>query len=107
MKGLQWGLEGDKLTFNVPVFANWQVGAYLENKDNQRAEGWPEVLGIWCRTYIDLRTANMMLNCLADPNTLDRLINETQETNEESTKLDETHETEMSYCTAKSEIVGE
>jgi hypothetical protein len=84
MKGLNWGLERDNVTFDVPRFANWQVAGYLENKDNQRAEGWPEVLGIWCRTYIHLLTANMMLMCLADPQTLDRLINETQETNKNS-----------------------
>jgi hypothetical protein len=84
MKGLKSGLEADKATFSVPTFANWQVAGYLGNQANQRTEGWPEVLGIWCRTYIDLLTANMMLNCLADPKTLDRLINETQETNEKS-----------------------
>lgn len=78
MKGLKWGLERDNVTFDVPRFANWQVAGYLENKDNQRREGWPEVLGIWCRTYIELLTANMMLKCLADPQTLDRRINETQ-----------------------------
>jgi hypothetical protein len=78
MIGLKWGLEKDNVTFDVPRFANWEVAGYLENQANQRTEGWPEVLGIWCRTYIDLLTANTMLSCLADPQTLDRLINETR-----------------------------
>jgi hypothetical protein len=81
MKGLKWGLERDNVTFDVPRFANWQVAGYLENQANQRTEGWPEVLGIWCRTYIDLLTANTMLSCLADQNTLDRRLNETQDGN--------------------------
>jgi hypothetical protein len=84
MKGLKWGLAGDREKFDVPAFANWQVAAYLENRANWRKEGWPEVLGIWCRTYINLLTANMMLYCLAPQKTLDRLINETQETNKNS-----------------------
>jgi hypothetical protein len=81
MKGLKWGLERDNVTFDVPRFANWKVAGYLENQANQRTEGWPEVLGIWCRTYIDLLTANTMLSCLADQNTLDRRLNETQDGN--------------------------
>ena len=84
MKGLNEGLARDKEKFDVPAFANWQVAGYLERSENWRTQGWPEVLGIWCRTYIDLLTANMMLNLLADPKTLDRLINETQETNKQS-----------------------
>jgi len=84
MKRLMSGLKGDKEKFDVPAFANWQVAAYLENRANWRKEGWPEVLGIWCRTYINLLTANMMLYCLAPQKTLDRLINETQETNKNS-----------------------
>jgi uncharacterized membrane protein len=84
MKGLKWRLVGDKEKFDVPAFANWQVAGYLERPENWRTQGWPEVLGIWCRTYIDLLAANTMLNCLADQTTLDRLINETQETNKQS-----------------------
>jgi hypothetical protein len=84
MKGLIWGLEQARAAFDVPAFTNWQVAAYLENQTNWRKEGWPEVLGIWCRTYINLLTANMMLYCLAPQKTLDGLINETQETNKNS-----------------------
>jgi hypothetical protein len=85
MKGLKWGLVGETEKLNSPLLSNWQVAGYLENQENQRKEqGWPEVLGIWCRTYTDLLTANVMLNCLADQKTLNRLITETQETNKQS-----------------------
>jgi hypothetical protein len=82
MEGLITGLKHDKEKFNVPAFANWQVAGYLERSKNWQTQGWPEVLGIWCRTYIDLLTTNMMLNCLVNQNTLDRLINETQADNQ-------------------------
>jgi hypothetical protein len=84
MKALKWGLAGDNGRFDAPRFANWQVAGYLERPGNWRKEGWPEVLGIWCRTYIDLLTANMMLNCLADPETLNRRIRETRVSDKQS-----------------------
>jgi hypothetical protein len=84
MKELNWGLVKNQDKLDAPVFANWQVAAYLEREVNQGKEGWPEVLGIWCQSYIDLITANTMLNCLADPKTLDRLLGETQENNRQS-----------------------
>lgn len=84
MKELEWGLAQDQEKLPAPEFANWEVAGYLERLENQKTEGWPEVLGVWCRTYTDLLTANMMLNCLADPKTLDRLMLDTQETNKRS-----------------------
>lgn len=84
MKELKWGLVQDQAKLLAPEFANWEVAGYLERPENQKKEGWPEVLGIWCRTYTDLLTANMMLNCLADPKTLDSLIHDTQESNDKS-----------------------
>jgi len=78
MKELKWGLVSNDAALDVPVFANWQVGAYLEREENQSKDSWPEVLGVWCRTYTDLLTANMMLTCLADPKTLDQRIAETR-----------------------------
>ena len=85
MKGLLWGLAGEKEKLDAPLLSSWEVAGYLENEENQRKEqGWPEVLGIWCRTYTDLLTANVMLNCLADQKTLNRLLYETRETNNES-----------------------
>lgn len=79
MKELRWGLETNQAKLDTPMFHNWMVAAYLQREENKRKEGWAEVLGVWCRTYVDLLTANMMLNCLADPKTLDRLLAETQE----------------------------
>lgn len=84
MKALQWGLEKDNTKLDTPVFANWQIAGYLERPESQSKEGWPEVLGTWCQTYIDLLTANMMLPCLADPKTLERLLAETGEENSQS-----------------------
>ena len=84
MLGLKWGLKGEKEKLNVPVFKNWEASAYLERAENQKKEGWAEVLGVWCQTYTDLLSANMMLSCLADPKTLDRRIKETQVTNDQS-----------------------
>jgi hypothetical protein len=89
VKALESGLRDEKGKLNSPVFANWQASAYLERKENQKKEGWPEVLGIWCQTYTDLLSANMMLSCLADPKTLARRIRETQVTNDQSPLITE------------------
>ena len=84
MTTLELGLTWDHNKLDFPAFANWEVAGYLERLENHQKEGWPEVLGIWCRTYTDLLTANMMLNCLADPKTLGSLMLDTQETNNQS-----------------------
>src|SRR5271154_166149 len=84
VKALESGLRDEKGKLNTPVFAGWGAAAYLERKENQKKEGWPEVLGVWCQTYTDLLSANMMLSCLADPKTLARRITETQVTNDQS-----------------------
>ncbi len=84
MYALGWGLETNKAKLMVPVFQHQMVAAYLTRAENQRKDGWPEVLGIWCRTYADLLTANTMLACLADPVTLDRRLAETRDGNEAS-----------------------
>ncbi|GAA2155790.1 hypothetical protein FHX52_4089 [Humibacillus xanthopallidus] len=81
MYALGWGLETNQAKLVVPVFEHKKVAAYLTRVENQRKDGWPEVLGIWCRTYADLLTANTMLGCLADPVTLDRLLAETRDGN--------------------------
>jgi hypothetical protein len=83
LEGLQWGLGRGQGKLDAPVFANWKVAGYLERERNWAKEGWPEVLGVWCRTYTDLLTANMMLSCLADPKTIDRLLDETRATDEQ------------------------
>jgi len=79
MTALAFGLVRNQQQLDTPRFANWQVAAFLEREANYPTEGWPEVLGVWCRTYTDLLSANMMLNCLADPKTLDARIAETNE----------------------------
>lgn len=76
---LGWGLGANQAKLDTPVFEYKKVAAYLNRDENQRKEGWPEVLGVWCRTYIDLLSANTMLNCLADPTTVDRLLTDTRE----------------------------
>lgn len=81
MTALELGLLREQAKLDIPAFATWKVAAYLERRDNQSQEGWSEVLGIWCRTYADLLTANMRLICLAAPKTLDRRISETQSGN--------------------------
>jgi hypothetical protein len=64
MEALKWGLEKTTDKLDVPVFKNWEASAYLERAENQKKEGWAEVLGVWCQTYTDLLSANMMLSCL-------------------------------------------
>ena len=84
MKALEFGLIRDQQKLDVPAFATWAVAAYLERTENQDKEGWPEVLGYWCRAYTDLLTANLMLNCLADPKKLQERITETNDENKAS-----------------------
>lgn len=65
-----------RLPSDIPSFEGWKVAEYLKEAQNQSKEGWPEVLGVWCRTYCNLLTANMMLCCLADPKTMTRRLAE-------------------------------
>jgi hypothetical protein len=81
---LELGLGKSQAKLDAPVFASWEVAGYLENKDNWKNEGWPEVLGVWCRTYVDLLTANIMLNSLVDEKTVARLLIDTDEGNTQS-----------------------
>lgn len=79
IKALEWGLGLDRLTLIVPQFANWEVAAYLEREENQSKEGWPEVLGIWCRTYSNLLATNMKISCIANPFLVNKLKDATAE----------------------------
>ena len=82
--GLGWGLDRDQAKLDTPVFWNWKVAGYLLKESNQSKEGWPEVLGLWCQTYIELLTANTMLSCMASPGKLEALLAATQDTNKAS-----------------------
>ncbi len=79
MYALDWGLGANQTKLDTPVFEHRKVSAYLTRAENQKKSGWPEVLGIWCRTYIDLLTANTMLSCLADPTAVEQLLEQTGE----------------------------
>ncbi len=88
MYALEWGLGANQTKLNTPVFEHRKVSAYLTRAENQKKTGWPEVLGIWCRTYIDLLTANTMLSCLADPTTVEQLLEQTRDDGPSPLKTD-------------------
>ncbi|HEF5873682.1 TPA: hypothetical protein SAY52_004339 [Burkholderia cenocepacia] len=78
---LDWGLGRDQAKLDSPVFLNWKVAAYLQKPSNQSKEGWPEVLGLWCQTYIELLTANTMLSCMISREKLEAVLAATREEN--------------------------
>lgn len=84
LKGLGWGLGRDQAKLDTPIFWNWKVAGYLLKESNQSKEGWPEVLGLWCQTYIELLTANTMLGCMVSPGKLEALLAATKESNKAS-----------------------
>jgi hypothetical protein len=86
MRRLELGLLGNQQKLIVPAFKTWEVARYLERKENQGKEGWPEVLGTWCRAYSDLLAANMMLRCLADPKAIAERYTEIHENKASSWK---------------------
>ncbi|MCG5075700.1 hypothetical protein [Paraburkholderia tagetis] len=84
LMGLGWGLDRNQAKLDTPVFWSWRVAAYLQKESNQSKEQWPEVLGLWCQTYVELLTANTMLSCMASPGKLEALLAATQESNKTS-----------------------
>jgi len=86
---LGWGLGRDQAKLDVPVFLNWKVAAYLQKPSNQSKDGWPEVLGVWCQTYIELLTANTMLNCMISREKLEAVLAATRKENKTSPLSDE------------------
>lgn len=86
---LGWGLGRDQAKLDVPVFLNWKVAAYLEKPSNQSKDGWPEVLGVWCQTYIELLTANTMLSCMISREKLEAVLAATRKENKTSPLSDE------------------
>ncbi|MGU3782311.1 hypothetical protein [Burkholderia metallica] len=84
LKGLGWGLGRDQEKLDTPIFSNWKVAGYLEKESNQSKDGWPEVLGLWCQTYIQLLTANTMLCCVPSRRKLEAVLAATKESNKTS-----------------------
>jgi hypothetical protein len=76
MAALNAGLRDMKN--DVEQFTGWQVAAYLKRPENQSKEGWPEVLGVWCRTYTDMLAATTMVSCMVDQTALERRLDETE-----------------------------
>ena len=75
---------------NAAGFETWKVGGWLRITANQRNDQWPEVLGVWCRTYSDLMIANTIINCMADPEKIAKLLHATDDANDASPISDTT-----------------
>jgi len=78
LDGYQTNLVGDltQITGAFDKVSNlydkWTTKAWLKESKNQGHEKWPEILGIFCRTYADSMAANAALASLAHMPLLDK-----------------------------------
>jgi len=79
MKALNFAIWRAQAKADHAAFKNWEVAAWLKMKEKQNNPKWPEVLGVWCRTYNDLIVSNIKFNCLIDPEVVRKLVRYTHE----------------------------
>jgi hypothetical protein len=68
----------------MPAFKTWEVLEWLRIRDRQDLDKWPEVLGVFCHSYIKMINANIVFDCLPDRNRVHELLDETHKSNASS-----------------------
>jgi hypothetical protein len=86
-RALEIGLALNENQMTTPAFNNWEVMEWLRMKDRQALEKWPEVLSVFCKSYIKLVNANILFSCLLDRNRIHALLKGTSEENMDSSSL--------------------
>ena len=81
---LNIGLTRDQQRMDTPAFNTWEVLEWLRVKDRQDLDKWPEVLGVFCSSYIKLISANVTFNLVPDRTRVYELLEQTRESNKTS-----------------------
>lgn len=63
------------------LYGKWDTAEWLKDEKTQDLEKWPEVLGVFCRTYSDSLLANMALASMANEPLVKQRLSETYESN--------------------------
>lgn len=79
MKALNFSIWRAKAKADHGVFKTWEVAAWLKMESKQSNPKWPEVLGVWCRTYHDIVNTNIKFNCLVDLPMVKKLVRYTHD----------------------------
>ncbi|MEJ8826797.1 hypothetical protein WKW80_33145 [Variovorax humicola] len=71
------------LAFNKvsALYKKWHTAEWLKDEKNHDAEIWPEILGVFCRTYSDSLLANMALASMANELLLLKRLEEASSSN--------------------------
>ncbi|HKQ03937.1 MAG TPA: hypothetical protein VJ464_02310 [Blastocatellia bacterium] len=63
------------------LYKKWETAEWLKDEKTQDLEKWPEILGVFCRTYSDSLVANMALASMANKQLLDQRLEDTSSSN--------------------------
>ncbi len=66
VKALNYSIALSQAKSIASSFENWKVAGWLKMPAKQSYDQWPEVLGTWCRAYMDFVTANMKFIGMVD-----------------------------------------
>jgi hypothetical protein len=56
------------------LYDKWMTAEWLKDEKTQDQEKWPEILGVFCRTYADALLAHVMLESLVDHDMVGQLV---------------------------------
>ncbi|MEJ8857398.1 hypothetical protein WKW79_22690 [Variovorax robiniae] len=80
-------LEADILAIKLAfqkvssLYRKWETAEWLRDEKTQDLEKWPEILGVFCRTYSDSLLANLALASMANQTLVDQRLKEVSSTN--------------------------
>jgi hypothetical protein len=63
------------------LYKKWETAEWLKDEKTQDLEKWPEILGVFCRTYSDSLLANMALASMANKQLLDQRLEDVSKSN--------------------------
>jgi hypothetical protein len=63
------------------LYKKWDTAEWLKDKKTQDMEKWPEILGVFCRTYSDSLIANMALASMANVELVDQRLDDVSSSN--------------------------
>jgi len=99
-------LEAGNPHNSVTMFTNWRVLEWLKLPEKQDLDRWPEILGVFCKTYTDLVASNLTISLLATSEKMQERLNDVSPaaasplTSEEKRHLEE----ELNHLKAYAEV---
>lgn len=72
-----------ELAFNKVsvLYKKWDTAEWLKDEKTQDLEKWPEILGVFCRTYSDSLLANTALASMANESLVDKRLEDVSSSN--------------------------